>query len=112
MARRPAAGTDAAAIADAQTRSFLEHRNGGLRGSLVDRMQLAELAADTELRRRPGKPCVLQPDGDRLHLLLGDRRLTVPARITEAVERARTLEVFTPATSAWTRSPPSCSVDG
>jgi hypothetical protein len=40
---------------------------------------------------------VLRPDGDRLHLLLGDRRMTVPARITDAVERARTLEVFTPA---------------
>jgi hypothetical protein len=90
-------GADAAGIAEAQTRSFLEHRNAGLRGSMVDRMQLGELAADTELRRRPGKPCVLQPDGDRLHLLLGDRRMTVPARITDAVERARTLEVFTPA---------------
>ena len=51
---------------------------------------------DTALRRRPGKPCVLRPDGDRLHLLLGDRRMTVPARITDAVERVRTLEVFTP----------------
>jgi hypothetical protein len=91
------AGADAAGIAEAQTRSFLEHRNAGLRGSMVDRMQLGELTADTELRRRPGKPCVLQPDGDRLHLLLGDRRMTVPARITDAVERARTLEVFTPA---------------
>ena len=90
------AETDAAGMAGAQTRSFLEHRNGGLRGSMVDRMQLAEVAIDTRLRRRPGKPCVLQPDGDRLHLLLGDRRLTVPARITEAVRSARTLEVFTP----------------
>ena len=44
------------------------------------------------LRRRPGKPCVLRADGDRLHLLLGDRRMTVPARITDAVERVRTLD--------------------
>ena len=35
-------------------------------------------------------------DGDRLQLSLGDRRLTVPARIADAVEKARTLEVFTP----------------
>jgi lysine-specific demethylase/histidyl-hydroxylase NO66 len=98
ISRLAAALTDADAtqIATAQTRSFLEHRNAGLRGSMVDRMQLDGLSAETRLRRRPGKPCVLQPDGDRLHLLLGDRRLTVPARITEAVERARTLEVFTP----------------
>ena len=39
---------------------------------------------------------MLRPDGDRLHLLLGDRRMTVPARITDAVERVRTLEAFTP----------------
>ena len=40
---------------------------------------------------------MLLPDGDRLHLLLGDRRVTVPARISEAVERVRSLEEFTPA---------------
>ena len=90
------AGTDVARVADDQTRSFLEKRNAHLRGSMVDRMRLGEIAADTELRRRPGKPCVLRPDGDRLHLLLGDRRMTVPARITDAVELVRTLGVFTP----------------
>jgi mannose-6-phosphate isomerase-like protein (cupin superfamily) len=90
------AGTDVAGVADAQTRSFLEKRGANLRGSLVDRMSLDAVAGDTGLRRRPGKPCVLRPDGDRLHLLLGDRRMTVPARITEAVERVRTLQSFTP----------------
>jgi hypothetical protein len=89
-------GLDAARVADDQTRSFLEKRNAHLRGSLVDRMHLDAVAVDTPLRRRPGKPCLLRPDGDRLHLLLGDRRMTVPARITDAVERARTLEEFTP----------------
>ncbi len=89
-------GTDAAAVADAQTRAFLEHRNTGLRGAMVDRMHLDRVSGDTALRRRPGKACVLRPDGERLHLFLGDRRLTVPARITEAVEKARSLEVFTP----------------
>ena len=90
------AGADPSDIAHQQTRSFLEHRNGALRGSMVDRMHLQEVALDTQLRRRAGKPCVLQPEGERLHLLLGDRRMTVPARITHAVERVRTLEVFTP----------------
>ena len=75
------AATDVADVADAQTRSFLERRGAGLRGGLVDRMQLDGVVSDTTLRRRPGKPCVLRPDGDRLHLLLGDRRVTVPARI-------------------------------
>jgi len=90
------AATDVPRLADDQTRSFLEKRNAHLRGSLVDRMELDALRADTVLRRRPGKPCVLRPDGDRLHLLLGDRRMTVPARITDAVERVRTLATFTP----------------
>jgi len=90
------ADTDAADIADDQTLSFLERRNSHLRGSVVDRMHLDKVAGDTSLRRRPGRPCVVRTDGDRLHLYLGDRRLTVPARIAEAVEKARTLEVFTP----------------
>ncbi len=88
---------DVADLADTQTRSFLEKRNPQLRGSLVDRMQLDEITAETRLRRRPGKPCVLRPDGDRLHVLLGDRRLTMPARVTDAVERARSLDELTPA---------------
>jgi len=88
---------DTADLAEAQTRTFLEKRNPHLRGSLVDRMQLDEITAGTRLRRRPGKPCVLRPDGDRLHVLLGDRRLTMPARVTHAVERARSLDVLTPA---------------
>jgi mannose-6-phosphate isomerase-like protein (cupin superfamily) len=97
QALREALGdTDAGGVADDHTRTFLEKRNGHLRGSLVDRMALDAVRADTPVRRRPGKPCVLRPDGDRLHLLLGDRRMTVPARITDAVERVRTLEVFTP----------------
>ena len=88
---------DVADLADTQTRSFLEKRNPQLRGSLVDRMQLDEITAGHRLRRRPGKPCVLRPDGDRLHVLLGDRRLTMPARVTDAVERARSLDELTPA---------------
>ncbi|MET0997900.1 MAG: cupin, partial [Marmoricola sp.] len=31
-----------------------------------------------------------------LHLFLGDRRLSVPSRISGAIERVRRLEVFTP----------------
>ncbi len=91
------AETDAAAVADDQTRAFLERRNAHLRGSMVDRMHLGSVEGDTSLRRRRGKPCVLRPDGDRLQVLLGDRRMTVPARITDAMERVRTLEEFTPA---------------
>ena len=69
------ARVDTAEVADAQTRTLpREAATPQLRGALVDRMALDDVTADTRLRRRPGKPCVLQPDGDRLHLLLGDRR--------------------------------------
>ncbi len=95
--RAALSATDTAAVADEQSRAFLEHRTPQLRRALVDRMHLDQVASDTSLRRRPGKPCVLRPDGDRLHLHLGDRRVTVPARIGDAVDRARTLELFTPA---------------
>ena len=89
---------DPTEVATAQTRSFLESRSAtSLRGGMLDRMELAALTADTRLRRRPGKPCVLQPDGDLLQLLLGDRRVTVPARIAEAVELVRSLDTLTPA---------------
>ncbi len=88
---------DPAEVAEAQIASFLQARHTPLRGAMVDRMALADIAGDTTLRRRPGKPCVLQPDGDRLHLLLGDRRVTVPARITAAVEQVREMGVLTPA---------------
>ncbi len=91
------AGTDVTEIVEAQTAAFLEKRTPSLRGSMLDRMQLDEVGPDTPLRRRPGRPCVLRPDGDRLHLLLGDRRVSVPARITEAVEQVRSSGEFTPA---------------
>ena len=87
---------DPVAVADAQTAAFLERRPARLRGAMLDRMQLDAIDAGTPLRRRAGKPCVLRPEGERLHVLLGDRRLTVPARITGAVQRARDLDTFTP----------------
>ncbi len=89
--------TDASEIVEAHTEAFLERRTPSLRGSMLDRMQLAEIGPQTRLRRRAGRPCVLRPDGDRLHLLLGDRRLSVPARISGAVEQVRSRAELTPA---------------
>lgn len=87
---------DCAAVVDAQIASFAQHRTPSLRGSMVDRMDLVALAASTRLRRRQGKACVLRAEGDRMHVFLGDRRLTVPGRVAGAVERARSLREFTP----------------
>ena len=70
------ADTDAPAVADEQTRSFLEKRNGHLRGSLVDRMDLdarrrrhraappAGQALRAASRRRPAAPAARRPSDD------------------------------------------------
>ena len=91
--------TEPDTVATAQVDAFLQQRVSPLRGSMLDRMQLDALVGDTPLRRRPGRPCVLQDapaDADRLHLLLGDRRVTVPARIRAAVEQVRDLTELVP----------------
>lgn len=91
------AALDPADIAEDHVEEFLRRRSSSLRGAMVDRMELPLVDDTTLLRRRPGRPCVLRPDGDRLHLLLGDRRLTVPARVTAAVETVREGGELTPA---------------
>ena len=80
---------------DARER-FLTTRPASLRGGLRDRAA-GELTDATPLRRRPGRPCVLVADGDRLRVLLGDRELTVPARLYDALERVRTSDRLSPA---------------
>ncbi len=87
---------DAGEVAAAQVDSFLQQRVSPLQGSMLDRMQLADLAGGTPLRRRRGRPCVLQAEGDQLHLLLGDRRVSVPIRIRPAVEQLRDLDELVP----------------
>lgn len=92
--------TDPVDVVAAHQTDFVQHRVTPLRGGLLDRVSLDDLAHDTPLRRRPGKPCVVRRVGDRLELSLGDRRVTVPARIEDAVERLRAVLAepsFTPA---------------
>ena len=78
---------DAAAVVARHERSFATGRQPLLGGGLLDVLAAPSIDADTLLRRRPGSTCLLRPAGDQLNLLLGDRRVTVPARITPAVEQ-------------------------
>jgi hypothetical protein len=87
---------DADAVAQERAARFLSTRPPLLRGTLVDRSRLVELDDRTRLVRRPGSVCELRLRDDRLIILLGDRRLTVPQWLEPAmrkVVRAETLTV-------------------
>lgn len=83
---------DADAAVQQEVRRFLTSRSSRLPGGLADVLAVTELADDTLLERRAGHPCVLLDGGDVVEVLLGDRALTVPARLRPAMEavRART----------------------
>ena len=81
---------DADSAVESEIRRFLTSRPPRLAGGVVDVLALrAGIDDSTRLRRRPGHPCVLLDDGERLVVLLGDRSLTVPAWIRPALEQIR-----------------------
>jgi lysine-specific demethylase/histidyl-hydroxylase NO66 len=85
------AGVDPHRAVEAEVRRFLTGRSPRLPGGLSDVLAVRDLVDQSQLRRRPGHPCVLidDPDGDRVEVLLGDRSLHVPARVRPALERIR-----------------------
>jgi lysine-specific demethylase/histidyl-hydroxylase NO66 len=91
------AGLDAEAAVDREVERFLTGRGTLLAGGLGDVIAIRDLADTTRLRRRPGRPMVLRPAGDRVRVLLGDRFLDVPARLLPALEQVRARRELTPA---------------
>ncbi len=89
-------------LADRESSRFLTTRNPMLRGGLTDRLLVPALDDDTLLSRRLGSICVVRPagdgdgDGDKVRLLLGDRELTMPARLTEVLEHIRMRDTLRP----------------
>ncbi|HMR21455.1 MAG TPA: cupin, partial [Micropruina sp.] len=88
---------DADAVVQRLERAFATARQPLLGGGLLDVLDAPGITAATRLRRRPGSTCLLRPDGDRLALLLGDRRVSVPARIGPAIEAVLARDELTPA---------------
>jgi hypothetical protein len=86
---------DARAEADTEIRRFLSTRPSALRGLLAQEPTVGAIDDRTPLRRRPGSVCVLRPRGDRLEVLLGDRRLEMPAWVEPAMRIVRDREAFT-----------------
>jgi hypothetical protein len=101
------AAVDAGERVAIESRRFLTRRTSRLRGSLVDRARLGEIGDATRLTRRPGVPCVLDDEGDRLAVLLGDRVLRVPARLRPALEHVRAAGELAPADLATWLDPQS-----
>ena len=83
------ARTDVERLVDDRVDSFLTDRVPYLRGGLTDRVQLADLTDTTRLARRPTAACELRLGPDVLRVLLGDRELRMPPRLTEVMELVR-----------------------
>ncbi len=73
------------AVTEARIRRFLSTRAQLLRGVLVQGQALDAIGDDTVLTVRPGAVCELRRDGDRLTVLLGDRRLDMPGWLEPAM---------------------------
>ena len=91
------ASLDPDAAIDREVERFLTSRGALLAGGLGDLLAARDLADDTRLRRRAGKPMVLRPDGDRIAILLGDRTLAVPGWLGPALAHVLETTELTPA---------------
>lgn len=78
---------DTSAVASSRSERFLTRRPPSLAGGLLDRTRLSALSDAAVVRRRAGAICETRVEGDVLVVLLGDRRLTMPAWVRPAVER-------------------------
>jgi ribosomal protein L16 Arg81 hydroxylase len=74
-------------VAERAARRFWSNRPPPLQGQLRALLELEAIDDATEVGRRPGATCRLRVAGDRLELLLGDRTLTMPARLEPAVRQ-------------------------
>lgn len=68
---------------------FLQTRSSNLRRGLRDRLLLESIDDDTLLQRRPESICVTRQAAARLHVLLGDRELLLPLRLTQPMQYVR-----------------------
>lgn len=92
--------TDAGTRAAAEVERFWSSRPPALQGQLHEVLALDAIKDDTTVHRRPHVSAHLppaDPDGDRITLVLGDRRLELPAAARRAVARVLELGELRPA---------------
>jgi lysine-specific demethylase/histidyl-hydroxylase NO66 len=87
---------DPSDVARARIRSFLTTRPSLVTGTLEGLLDLDAITDETRVRRRRLSVCELQPDGDRLAVLLGDRELRMPAHLEPAMRDLAAREQFRP----------------
>jgi len=88
---------DLTRVAERAVNRFWTNRAPMLQGQLRQLLTLDELGEAAVLERRPGTTCRLRVTGDRLELLLGDRTLTMPARLEPALRQVVAADRLTPA---------------
>jgi bifunctional lysine-specific demethylase and histidyl-hydroxylase NO66 len=98
---------DPGAIATAAADRFWSSRPPLLTGQLQQLLTLEEIGESTVVRRRPGAVCRLRQREDRLEVLLGDRRLHMPARLTPVMRAILASERLTVGDLAGYLDPPS-----
>jgi bifunctional lysine-specific demethylase and histidyl-hydroxylase NO66 len=86
-----------ARLADAVVEDFYLGRPPLLAGQLRDTLELAQLSDDTLLRRREGTVCAIRDRGEHVEVLLGDRRLTLPAFAEGALRAVAAADTLRPA---------------
>lgn len=86
----------AAEVPEAVADRFWSTRLPDLTGGIRDLLALDGLDDGTPLRVRPAATCRVRVAGDRATLVLGDRRLTLPAAVAPVVERIVALQAFAP----------------
>ena len=76
-------------LASEQVDGFLTDRVPYLRGGLTDRVDLRADLRHHAAQRRPTAACELRVEPDRLRVLLGDRELRMPPRLSDAMAFVR-----------------------
>lgn len=86
---------DPRALANDRADRFLSTRPQLARGVLTDEAVLSAIGDATRFRRRAGSVCEVELRGERLVVLLGDRRLELPAWLEPAMRRVASSDGFT-----------------
>jgi len=85
---------DTLEVVDRRVERFLSSRAQLARGTVAAAAGTVDIGDETVVKRRSGAVCVVRPGRDDLQVLLGDRRLTMPAWVEPAMRRISESDVL------------------